>query len=48
MMVISVTDLGSVITIFGKVSHLKMSVVSKNSKFRAAQKIKMAVFEASK
>ena len=30
------------------ISHLKMSKVSKNSKFRAAQMLKMAVFGASK
>ena len=36
------------ILIFGKISHLKMSKVPKNSKFRAAQMVNMAVFGASK
>ena len=34
--------------ILGKISQLKMSNFSKNSKFRAAQMVKMTVFEASK
>ena len=33
---------------FGKISHLKMSKVPKNVKFRAAEMVKMAVFGALK
>ena len=33
---------------FGKISHLKMSKVPRNSKLRVAQMVKMAVFGASK
>ena len=34
--------------IFGKISHLEMSKIPKNSKFKIAQMVKMAVFGASK
>ena len=33
---------------FGKKSHLEMSKIAKNSKLRAAQMVKMAVFGTSK
>ena len=33
---------------FGKIIHLKMSKVPKNSKFRAAEMVKMAVLVALK
>ena len=36
------------IYIFGKMSHLKMLKFPKNSKFRATQMVKMAVFGATK
>ena len=33
---------------FGKIVHLKMSKVPKNVKFRAAEMVKMAVFDLLK